>query len=95
MHIVELHVTVNYVKILSVGQQRQIYVADNNATYVGLRVMCSKLHWNKSMFNCSWPSLEVTFGSLGRNMIYVVSYFLSLVSVAFKNCTKSEGINIL
>ena len=62
MFIVEVHVNVNYVKILSVVQQRQIYVADNNTTYVGLCVMRPAMHCNKNMFDCLWPSLEVKFG---------------------------------
>jgi hypothetical protein len=39
--VVELHVTVNYIKILSVASQcfyGKIYVASGNKTYVGLHV---------------------------------------------------------
>jgi hypothetical protein len=39
--VVELHVTVSYIKLLSVASQcfyEKIYVAGNNKTYVGLHV---------------------------------------------------------
>jgi hypothetical protein len=62
MFIVEIHTDVNYVKISTNAQQWQIYVADNNTTCVGQRVLYQTLHCNKSMFDCSWRSLAVKFG---------------------------------
>ena len=40
----------------------QIHVAGNNTTYVGRHVKCPMLLWNKRMFVCSRPSLDVQLG---------------------------------
>jgi hypothetical protein len=53
--VVELHVTVNYIKILNVAQQcfHGESVAGNTGTHVDLHVKCPMLHLNKLMFFCS------------------------------------------
>jgi len=41
---------------------RQICIAGNNKTHVGLHVKCRMLHWRKWMFVCSWPYLNIKAG---------------------------------
>jgi hypothetical protein len=63
--IVDLPVTFNYINILNVAE---IFVygkcmwPEKNKTYVNLHAKYRKLQWNKRMFFCSWPSLDVKFG---------------------------------
>jgi len=38
---------------------RQIYIAGNNKTYLGIHAHYPMLHLNTRIFICSWPSLDV------------------------------------
>ena len=61
--VVELRVTVNYIKMFSVAALTmllwQIHVASNNKWYMGLHVKCPKLNWNQENVPLLMASLGV------------------------------------
>ena len=54
-----------------------------------------RLHYNKSMLVCTWPSKDVRFGYTNHHDRYVVAQFLSFSCAVVKHFTISDGINQL
>jgi hypothetical protein len=93
--VVELHVTTNYIKILSATQQCsycKFISTDNNKTLAVLHVQCSILHWKKqSYFAHGLQTCSVA----GQIVMTDKSLCCFWVLVTVKNFTSPDVINQL
>ena len=65
----------------------QIYVASNNRMYIGLNVKGPMLHWNKRIFICSWPYLDVQLDKeivITGKLLHIFSLFVSFAIPFYK-----------
>jgi hypothetical protein len=91
--VVELHITVNYTKLLSVVHQCFIenFVTSNNKMCVGLHVKCLILHWNKKysfakhLYTCNLPKptvmSEKTLSSFSVSVSIAINHLTNQVEL--------------